>query len=212
MARILEPTERFSEILFGLIMVLTFTCTLSVGEAGRADVREMLVGAIGCNLAWGIVDAVMYVLNILTTRARGAFLIRRPREVSDAAQAHALIAETLPDRLAEVLRPEDLESMRKRFLASPDPPFRLRLTARDLLGAGGVFVLVFLSTLPVAIPFMLVHDPQPALRISNAVALVMLFLLGHSVARHTGSSSWRLGFAMLVLGTALVAITIALGG
>jgi hypothetical protein len=212
MARILEPTERFSEILFGLIMVLTFTCTLSVGEAGRADVREMLVGAVGCNLAWGIVDAVMYVLNILTTRARGVFLIRKLRQSSDPAAGQALIAETLPARIAEVLRPEDLESMRRRFLASPDPPLRVKLTAQDLMGGGAVCVLVFLSTLPVAIPFMLVHDPQPALRISNVVALVMLFLLGHSVARHTGGSSWRLGFGMLGLGVVLVAITIALGG
>jgi len=40
--RALDPIERASEILFGLIMVLTFTGSLSVAEAGRDDVRAML--------------------------------------------------------------------------------------------------------------------------------------------------------------------------
>jgi len=51
--RVLEPNERISEVLFGLIMVLTFTGSLSVAESGRDDVRAMLIGALGCNLAWG---------------------------------------------------------------------------------------------------------------------------------------------------------------
>ncbi len=61
--RLLDPTERLSEILFGLIMVLSFTCSFSVAtERGRADVRNMLVAALGCNLAWGIIDAVFYLM------------------------------------------------------------------------------------------------------------------------------------------------------
>jgi hypothetical protein len=33
--RILEPVERLSEILFGLIMALTITCAVSVATADR---------------------------------------------------------------------------------------------------------------------------------------------------------------------------------
>ena len=55
--RWLDPIDRVSEILFGLIMVLTSTGTLSVVTAGRADVKTMILGALGCNLAWGIIDA-----------------------------------------------------------------------------------------------------------------------------------------------------------
>src|SRR4030095_1819511 len=46
--RVLDPVERISEVLFGLIMVLTFTGSLSVAEAGRDDVRTMLICALGC--------------------------------------------------------------------------------------------------------------------------------------------------------------------
>jgi len=67
---VLDPVERMSEILFGLIMVLTFTGSLSVATAGHEEVRGLLIGAIGCNLAWGLIDAVMYLLTILVERGR----------------------------------------------------------------------------------------------------------------------------------------------
>ena len=68
--RLLEPIERISEILFGLIMALTFTCTISAASAGQADVRAVLLGALGCNLAWGIVDGAIYLITTLAERAR----------------------------------------------------------------------------------------------------------------------------------------------
>jgi hypothetical protein len=210
--RLLDPTERFSEILFGLIMVLTFTGTLSVHEAGRADVREMLLAALGCNLAWGIVDAVMYLLTQMTMRARGRLMVRRLHEIPEAKAAHRIIADALPDRIAEIVDDDELESMRRRLLAREEDHAGAPLTLRDLLAAGVVFLLVFLTTLPVSIPFMIVHEPHLALRLSNAIALAMLFGLGWSLARYTGGRPWRLGLGMLVLGAVLVAITIALGG
>lgn len=39
--RVLEPYTVLAEILSGLIMVLTFTGSLSVADAGRDDVRLM---------------------------------------------------------------------------------------------------------------------------------------------------------------------------
>src|SRR5262245_28752590 len=84
--RILDPIDRVSEILFGLFMVMTFTGTLSVATAGREDVRTMLIAAIGCNIAWGFVDGVMYILRTLVTRARGATLFAAVRGSSQSDQ------------------------------------------------------------------------------------------------------------------------------
>jgi hypothetical protein len=50
--RVLDPMDRISEVLFGLIMALTFTCTLGVVTADNIQVRTMLFAALGCNLAW----------------------------------------------------------------------------------------------------------------------------------------------------------------
>ena len=66
--RALEPGERIAEVLFGLIMVLSFTGSLSVADAGRDDVRTMLIGALGCNIAWGIIDGILYLMDCLSRR------------------------------------------------------------------------------------------------------------------------------------------------
>jgi len=49
--RVLDPMERISETLFGLIMALTFICSLGVATTGNVKVQTMLIGALGCNLA-----------------------------------------------------------------------------------------------------------------------------------------------------------------
>src|SRR5213595_1749621 len=98
--RVLEPHERISEGLFGLIMVLTFTGSLSVAEAGREDVRTMLIGALGCNLAWGIIDAIMYLMGCLTDRAQGIRTVLAVRKAAQSEKAHRVIVESLPPAIA----------------------------------------------------------------------------------------------------------------
>ena len=80
------------EVLFGLIMVLTFTCSFSVAESGRAEVRTMLFAALGCNLIWGIIDAIMYLMGCLAERARSLRRFRAVRSARDAQKAQGIIA------------------------------------------------------------------------------------------------------------------------
>src|SRR4051794_17620835 len=91
--RVLNPLERFSEIVFGLIMVLSFTCAFSVAEAGREDVRAMFIGAIGCNLAWGIIDAAFYLIACLTERGYACSLLRTVQQCPEPIRARQLIAD-----------------------------------------------------------------------------------------------------------------------
>ena len=48
---VLDPIDRISEVLFGLIMVLTVTSSVSAATEVHRSVRTMLIGASGCNLA-----------------------------------------------------------------------------------------------------------------------------------------------------------------
>src|SRR3954447_26800920 len=91
-SRVLDPYERISEILFGLIMVLTFTGSLSVAEAKRDDVRAMLIGALGCNIAWGVIDGVLYLMGCLADRGRELATDRAARRASDPQQARQIVA------------------------------------------------------------------------------------------------------------------------
>ncbi len=210
--RVLEPIDRVSEVLFGLIMVLTFTGSLSVAEAGRDDVRTMLIGALGCNLAWGIIDGVLYLMGCLAEKGRGLQAFRAVREASDPRKAQRLIAHALPSAIASILEPAELETMRQRLQELPEPSRHASLHRDDWRGAGGVFLLVFLCTFPVVLPFIFMHNAGPALRVSNAVAIVMLFLTGCAFGRLSGYRWWLVGISMVVLGMILVGLTMALGG
>ena len=212
MRNALDPADRISEVLFGLIMVLTFTGSLSVAEAGREDVRTMLVGALGCNLAWGLIDAVFYLMGCLAEKSHNLLMLRAVRESTDPQSAQRLIADALPARVASILEPAELESMRVRLKQLPEPPRHAGLGAEDWRGAVQVFLIVFLSTFPVVIPFIVMHDAVPALRVSNAIAVGLLFAAGYAFARITGRRPGLVGIAMVALGALLVSITIALGG
>lgn len=210
--RILDPLERFSEILFGLIVVLSFTCALSVAHIAREDVRHMLIAAILCNLAWGIIDAAFYLIGCLAEYSHNVTLLQQARQSTDPAHARQKIAEALPRRIAEALLPAELERIHEHLKQAPPPASHLRLTAENWRGALGVFLLVFLSTFPVVVPFIFISNLQLALHISHLVAIVLLFGAGHMLAGYAGISRLWTGLAMVALGGVLVAITIALGG
>jgi VIT1/CCC1 family predicted Fe2+/Mn2+ transporter len=114
--------------------------------------------------------------------------------------------------VASILQPEELDSMRQRLQALPEPPERARLGADDWLGAGGVFLLVFLTTFPVAVPFIFMQNTLWAMRVSNLIAIVMLLGAGIAYGRSVGRSPWGFGIGMVILGAVLVALTMALGG
>jgi VIT1/CCC1 family predicted Fe2+/Mn2+ transporter len=208
---ILDPLERTSEILFGVIMVLSFTSSISVVESGHAETREVLVAALGCNVAWGIVDAAFYLMAIYVDRARKLMMIRTVRENRDPATAQGVILEALPSTVSSVLTASEVESLHQRLRQIPEPSPHL-LERRDLVGALGVFLLVFLSTLPIVLPFVVIADPAVAMRTSNGIAILMLFGMGWTLGTHAGRPGWRTGLVMVVFGLVLVAVTIALGG
>lgn len=210
--RVLEPIDRVSEVLFGLIMVLTFTGSLSVAEAGRDDVRTMLIGALGCNLVWGIIDGMLYLMGCLAEKGRGLRTFRAVRNASNPDDGQRLIADAVPSVVASVLQPAELEAVRQRLIQLPEPPGQAQLSKGDWMGALGVFLLVFLCTFPVVIPFLFMANAGPALRVSNAIAIVMLFLTGHTFGRMTGRHPGLVGFSMVALGLILAGLTMALGG
>jgi VIT1/CCC1 family predicted Fe2+/Mn2+ transporter len=211
-ARVLDPIDRVSEVIFGLLMALTFTGSLSVATAGHEEVRTMMFAALGCNLAWGLADAVMYLVRTVTERTRNRTLLARLRGAADAATGQGLVQDALPPGLATAVGREELEALRLRLVELSPPPRRPRLGREDFKGALGVFLLVVLATFPVVIPFIVFRDSALALRTSNLVSLGMLFIAGWVLGRHAGGSPWRSGLAMAVTGATLVGAIMAPGG
>lgn len=209
--RVLSPIDRISEVIFGLIMVLTFTCTLGAATAGQEEVRTMLIGALGCNLAWGLIDGVMYLVARVTERGRGSAVLHFIRTSDDHAAARLLIARTLPPVVADVMDDEQLEAVRRRLREAHIQP-AARLDAPAWLGALAIFLIGSFSMLPVAVPFMFMESATVALRVSNLIAIVMMFVCGYRLGQVANRSPILMGLGMSALGIALVGVAIALGG
>lgn len=209
---VLNPVDRVSEMLFGLFMALTFVGAVSVGTGGRAQIGEMFIAALGCNLAWGLVDAVMSVVRTITDRGRLLTLLRSVREAPDAEAGRRIIERSLSNAVANLVSHTEIEAIRGRIIALPAVPGRPTLQWDDLLAALGIFLIVVASTFPVVLPFILIDDVGTAKNVSRFVALAMLFFGGLALGRYAGYGSLKVGFMMAGLGTVLVIAINALGG
>lgn len=210
--RVLDPVERVSEVIFGLLMAMTFIGSLSVATAGEEDVRTMMITALGCNLAWGLADAVMYLVRTATTRTRNRTMAARLRGATDAIEGQSIVAEVLPTSIATTLGSDGLEVLRQRLAALPPSPGRLPLHGQDFAGAAGIFALVVFATFPVVVPFIFIDQAALAVRVSNGIALAMLFISGCVLARFAGGRAWYSGFSLALTGAVLMAAIMALGG
>lgn len=208
---VLEPIDRITEVIFGLLMAMTFIGSLSVATAGREDARLMLIAAFGCNLAWGLADAVIYLLRTWTERTRSRTLLARLQAV-EASQGRRLIADALPERIGLALDADGLEMLRVRMQRDAGRPLPVRLGLDDLKAALATFLLVVLATFPMVIPFLLIETTGTAIRVSNLVALAMLFLAGWLLARYSGGRTLLTGVVLAAVGAALIMAIIALGG
>jgi hypothetical protein len=208
----LDPVYRASEVIFGLLMAMSFIGSISVATDGREEVRTLLIAALGCNLAWGLVDAVMHLVATKTQKRRNHVLLQRLREGHDDAAGRALIADEMPGPLAASIGDDGLEQLRARLAAKPPGMTRPRITGRDVGDAIIVFFLVVLSTFPLVVPFMLTDDTARALLWSRLVAVGMLFIAGATLARYSGGNPWLNGLVMAAIGALLMAAIMALGG
>ena len=209
---VLGPVDRTSEMLFGLLMALTFVGAVSVATAGRAEIHTMFAAALGCNLGWGLVDAIMYLVRTVTDRGHSLTLVQSVRAAADAEAGRKLIERSLSPAIAGLVSTVEIEAIRERLVALPPVPERPSLERDDLLAALAICLIVVAATFPVVLPFALIGDVGTAKTVSRAIGLAMLFFGGLALGRYAGYGSWKAGFIMVALGTGLVGAIMALGG
>ena len=212
----LDQATSLGEVLFGLIMTLTFTlgAGLTIQEEGAEGARELLIATIGCNIAWGVIDGVFHMLGQLFERGRRRRVVQLIQGAAKDHDAAALVAGELDDVIEKVMTPEERGKLYGRIIAQVRsdgiPPNRV--TRNDVMGAIASFWLVFFASLPAAIPFLFIDDARLALRVSNAILLGLLFVAGFSWAKYTTARPALTGLVFLLFGAALVVMAIALGG
>lgn len=216
MHRFVDPSTSLGEILFGLIMTLTFTlgAGIIIEDEGRAGAHELLIAAIGCNIAWGIIDGVFYLINQVFERGRLRRIAHLIRGAPTRDDAEILVAGELDDQLVEAIDDVERLALYQRVvehIRAKDPTPN-KFSGADFAGALTSCLLVIVTSLPAAIPFLFIDDARLALRVSNAILLALLFVTGFSWARYTLSKPWLVGLCFLIGGIVLVLVAIALGG
>ncbi len=209
---VLNPVDRISEVLFGLIMVLTFTGAISASTDAREEVRELLWAALGCNVAWGLVDAIMYLMNVVIERGHAITVTKKIHRTKTDEDGGEILKEEIQPGLAGLMTQQELNALSSRVKNLPEPSKAQVLTIKDLWAGVQIFLLVFLCTFPVAIPFGIIENLEIAMRASNGVALLLLFTGGYLLAGYAGFRRGITAVVYMLIGVALVGITMALGG
>lgn len=214
--RYVDPATSLAEVLFGLIMTLTFTlgAGIIIDDEGREGARELLIAVIGCNIAWGVIDAALFLVEEWFDRGRLRRLGLAIRQAPDEQAANLLVAGELDALLEDVTTTPERETLYARIAANvrAKPPRANSASKADFMGALTSFWLVVITSAPAAIPFLLFDNARFALRVSNAILLASLFVAGYFWARYTLGKPWLVGFSLLFGGTVLVAVAILLGG
>ena len=208
---LLDPVDRLSEVMFGLLMTLTFTGTVAVTLGEGGTVEGILLAALGCNIAWGIVDGVMYLLRTVTGRRRTIGLIG-DLKTGDTAERSDAVRDLFADSHSDKLTEDEAQAVARWVLRVSQGVEPVVLRREDFRAALLVFLLVVLSTLPPVVPFMVMEDVSAAMRVSNAIAVGMLVLIGWQLDQYIEHGSRLMRFLVPFIGVLLVATTIALGG
>jgi hypothetical protein len=84
---VLNTVDRVTELCFGLFMALTFVGAIKAVTAGEDAGRKLFIAALGCNLAWGLADAVMFLVRTLADRGQRLTLALTVKREPDRAVA-----------------------------------------------------------------------------------------------------------------------------
>jgi VIT1/CCC1 family predicted Fe2+/Mn2+ transporter len=206
----LTPSERLSEALYSLILVLTVISAIEISLPRDQQTPSILLfAALGTSVAWGMVDAVVYVLTGLHERNHHVRVVARvkKRPKKDAIRQ---IEDELEDGLIGVLDTEERDRIAEQVYATMYNSTPKRQD--DVFGGVASFMISFLVVLPPVMPFVLNLPLDYAIRLSNVIAVAMLFIVGYVSGGLGGMNRIRWALTITVLGVIIVLVTILLGG
>jgi hypothetical protein len=208
----LHPINRQSEGMFGLPMPLTYTGTMSVALGAVATVREILLVARGCAIAWELVDATVSLLTSATEHGRGRVLAAAIRAASDPG-AKAQLRALMPGRAGKTRRDAQAGAVLGRMRdAPPEPDVEPVLQRPDFIAAGQVSLLITGAVLPPILPLLIVESVPLAMRLSNAAAVATLVVIGWRLNQQIQGGRRLMRRIIPVIGLVMGTVTIGLGG
>jgi hypothetical protein len=223
LGRLLDPIDRIVEAVYSVLIVLTFTLAarsfLAQTTAGLPDpdsaIMQLFWAALGCALAWGMIDGAMYVLTCAFERGQDRRLYQIVRNAADEDEGAALLAAESDNPLSSIVGESELRSfygqLYQRLRTAPPPS--VGFEKADFAGALGILLVAVGAALPLLLPLVILPGSEEfRVRVSNMIAFAMLFLMGYRWGVYAGGKPWRTGLLLMVLGVAMMIVAIPLGG
>ena len=213
-ARYLNPGERLNELLFALIMALSITLGVGLASSLDSSTHQIVWAILGCNLAWGLIDACNHVLTKLFSRSAKARLVQALRTSHSEAEQIEAVGSVLNENLSAVATEDERQvlylEISRRLQGGDLPP--TRVLAEDIYSGLAIVWLMVLASVPAILPFLIIGDRFWAARVSNGLVLLSMFAAGYGFALSANTNPWRLAFLSAVFGLTMVVIVILLGG
>jgi VIT1/CCC1 family predicted Fe2+/Mn2+ transporter len=223
LGRLIDPIDRLSETVFSILILLTFTLAFRIirlsedtmQASSTENANELLIGALGAIFAWGVIDGVMYALISLFERGEKHRLLKNIQSAETEEEA----VEVVADELGYILEPITAESVRTRLYQSilfhlkDSKPRPVGFTRDDFSGLLGHVIVAMIAVLPSLAPLVLLRSNfDLAIRLSNIVSVLVLFVVGFQWGKYTGASPWKTGLLLMTVAVLMVLIAIPLGG
>lgn len=222
-ARLLDPADRLTEAMYSVLIVLTFTLAFQISQDRAAattpeeasQISQLFLAALGCAVAWGLIDGIMYIATAMFDRGQSHRLVEAVRNATTAQDGETLLAGQLDDELSPITTPDErarfYQSLYARLKGSTPKPVGFEIA--DFAGALGVALVAIGAAVPVLLPLLFSQShPMLAMRASNAIATAMLFAMGYQWGKYVGAVPWKMGLGFLLVAIIMLAIAIPLGG
>jgi hypothetical protein len=223
LGRLLDPIDRLSETIFSILILLTFTLAFRIIKLGgdpnqaipSSYVNELLIGAAGATLAWGIIDGIMYALMAMFERGERHRLLHQLQAAHTDEEGIQVVAAELDHILEPITGGQQRQALYQDVLdhlrdGTAQP---VGLTREDVAGGFGSVLVAVVAVLPSFVPFLVFYDnPALAIRASNVVSFVVLFISGYQWGKYTGANPWKTGLLLAAIAALMVLIAIPLGG
>ena len=159
---LIDLIDWLSETTFSILIFLTFTLAFwLIGLSGApkqyispAEVNELLIGALGAVVAWGMIDGIMYALFSVFERGERHRLVDDIQAARTSEETPEIIAEDMDYLLEPIIGEEERKVLFGNILThlQKSKPRNIGLKREDLTVALGHVLVAILAVISSAIP------------------------------------------------------------
>lgn len=210
----ISPSAVLAELVYGTITALAVTNTLWYALRGSPDAdTTLIIAALGANAAWGVADAMIYLLTVMVENRRAYNLAVSVRTM-DHEEAMTAITDDFSGTVLHTMDEDERDIWVNAVHAKLKriEPHMQRLTINDGFGALSCFLISIAAAVPVLIPHLFTSDVQTAVIMGNVIGLVMMFVLGFVWAGRMRGPRWQAGLIMVIIGVTILTVVTLIGG